>query len=127
MSGEDEDHMVLGLTYNPGDDTLGFRLSGLDDVEYTRVGLVSKVASHFDPQGTAAPLTVKAKIKLRELDQKGLDWYDRVAEKDKEWWKSYFSSLKQLKEVRVKRCLFPDAENIMRSEMHTFCDTLIVP
>ena len=70
LSGEDEDHMVLGLTYNPGDDTLGFRLSGLDDVEYTRVGLVSKVASHFDPQGTAAPLTVKAKSNFENLARK---------------------------------------------------------
>ena len=37
------------------------------------VGLLSKVASIYDPLGQAAPALVKAKIELRELGTKGLD------------------------------------------------------
>lgn len=114
--------MVLGLTWNPVKDILGFRLSGLDNVTYTRAGLVSKVASHFDPQGTAATLTVKAKSRLRSLGQKGLNWNDPVTGADKEWWQEYFKKLELLKDVEVPRCLFPNMESIIRTELHTFCD-----
>ncbi|XP_045028849.1 uncharacterized protein LOC123471498 [Daphnia magna] len=63
---------VLGVFWNPKSDTLNFRVSGLDELVYTRAGIASKVASLFHPQGMAAPLIVKAKIKIRELGTKGL-------------------------------------------------------
>ena len=57
--------MVLGITWNPKTDCLGFRIVDAGDVKFTRVGLLSKTASLVDPMGTAAPLVVKAKIQLR--------------------------------------------------------------
>ena len=62
---------VLGVHLRPTQDTLGFKV-GDPDVTFTNVGLLSQVASLFDPLGAAAPLSVKAKIRLRLLGLKGL-------------------------------------------------------
>lgn len=82
--GDNETEKVLGIRWTPSRDTLRFTVSGVDEVEYTRVGLTSNVASLFDPQGSAAPLTVKAKIRLRTLCIKVLQCNDPVDGDEKE-------------------------------------------
>lgn len=67
-------------------------------------------------------LTVKAKIKLRELGVRGLNWDDPVTGNDRQWWEQYFCRIDGLKEVEIPRCLFPDAEEIETLELHTFAD-----
>lgn len=120
--GADETEMVLGVIWKPHQDTLGFKISGLDNVVYTRVGLISKVASIFDPQGAASPITMKGKARLRELGVKGFDWNTEVAGEERHWWQQWFSTLQQLQEIEFPRCIFPDEERVTRVELHTFCD-----
>jgi hypothetical protein len=119
--GADELETVLGITWRPSSDQLGFRVKE-KEVIFTRVGLASMVAGQFDPQGTAAPMTIKGKIRLRELGVRGLDWTESVNEKDREWWAQYFQTIQQLKDVEFPRCLFEEEEDIVRSELHTFAD-----
>jgi hypothetical protein len=78
----DDPELILGIVWNPSTDHLGFRVK-VSSVNYTRVGLLAQVAGLFDPLGTAAPMTVKAKIKLRELVVKGLQWDDPVVGEEK--------------------------------------------
>ena len=68
----DDVEKLLGAFYEPATDEMTYRVAGAEDVEWTRVGLLSKVASIYDPLGRAAPALVKAKIKLRELARKAL-------------------------------------------------------
>jgi hypothetical protein len=119
--GADDAEMVLGVTWRPATDVLGFRVR-LAEINYTRAGLLSKVAGLFDPLGAAAPITVKAKIRLRHLGVKGLKWEDVVTGPDREWWESYFDTMQQLKTVEFARCLFPDEDRIVRTELDTFVD-----
>ena len=84
LTGEDTEK-VLGIHWRPSHDTLGYKV-GDPDVTFTYVGLLSQVASLFDPLGTAAPLTIKAKIRLRLLGLKGLKWNDLVDGEDRRWW-----------------------------------------
>jgi hypothetical protein len=81
------------------------------------------VASIFDPLGTAAPLIVKAKIRLRSLGMKGVNWLGAVDEIDESWWKSWFAVDRQLINTSLERCLFPKEDQIESSQLHTFCDT----
>lgn len=81
LGGEDSE-MVLGLVWRHGTDTLGLRVK-TSTVVYTRVGLLSKVASLFEPLGTAAPVTVKAKICLRQLGVKSLQWDEIVSSENR--------------------------------------------
>ena len=113
---------VLGLVWNTKTDALGFRVDNLDNVEYTRVGITSKVASVFDPLGTAAPLIVKAKIRLRALGLKGSSWAEAVDETDQIWWTAWFDVVRKLSDTSVARCLFPKESQIEESQLHIFCD-----
>ncbi|XP_045034626.1 uncharacterized protein LOC123475691 [Daphnia magna] len=115
----DEAEKLLGIFYEPSTDDLTFRVTGADEVEWTRAGLLSKVAAVYDP---LAPLIVKAKIKLRELGIKGLNWKDVVTGEDKTWWQRWFSTLKQLNSIRMPRNLQPNKRNIKSSQLLTFCD-----
>jgi hypothetical protein len=53
---------------------------------------------------------------------KGLKWEDVVTGPDREWWESYFDTMQQLKTVEFGRCLFPDEDRIVRTELDTFVD-----
>ena len=120
--GADDSEMVLGMTWKHGRDVLGFRAVGKNEVTYTRLGLASKVAAIFDPLGLVAPVTVKGKIRLRSLDTKGHPWSDPLPEEDQRWWEKWVQSLHQLDEFEVPRCIFPNADQIVRTELHTFGD-----
>ena len=117
----DDPGLILGIVWNPVTDMLGFRVK-VASVIYTRVGLLSQVAGLFDPLGTAAPMTVKAKIKLRELGVRGLQWNDPVIGEERSWWEEYFTRIEKLKSILFPRCLFPAEEDIVRTELHTFAD-----
>ena len=117
----DDPGLILGIVWNPATDMLGFRVK-MASVIYTRVGLLSQVAGLFDPLGTAAPMTVKAKIKLRELGVRGLQWNDPVIGEERSWWEEYFTRIEKLKSIWFPRCLFPAEEDIVRTELHTFAD-----
>lgn len=95
------------------------RVAGADEVEWTRAPLLSKVLAVYDPLGRAAPLLVKAKIKLREYDMKGLNWKDAVTGEEKRGWQRWFSKLKQLNNIRMPRNLPPDKKNIDSSQFPT--------
>jgi hypothetical protein len=86
------------------------------------VCLARKVAGVFDPLGTASPLIVKAKIRLRALGIKGLGWYDEITGDDETWWRSWFLALDQLNTLKMPRCLFPEEVQIIDREFHAFCD-----
>ena len=80
------------------------------------------MAGVYDPLGFAAPLVVKAKIKLRELDTRGLSCHVLIDPEEKDWWKSWFQAIKVLNEIALPRCLFPKTDGIIRSELHSFTD-----
>ncbi len=108
--------------WNSRDYTLGFRVDNIKEEEYTRVSLTSKVATVFDPLGLAAPLIVKAKVRLRELGVKGLRWSDPADETDRVWWESWFAIMRELIHVSIERCLFPEETEIIHSQLHVFGD-----
>ncbi len=65
-----------------------------------------KVRLNFDQLGTAAPMTVKAKIKLRGLGVKGLSYKDTVATDDNIWWYLYFGEIEKLKGLNLLAAYF---------------------
>lgn len=82
LGGEDSPDVLLGVTWRTATDTIGFRVSSADDVQYTRVSVLSKLASQYDPLGTAGPIIVKVKIKARTHCTKGLGWTDPLDDED---------------------------------------------
>ena len=119
---DDASTKVLGVCWKVASDALTFRISNLQDIVFTRTGLASIVARIYDPLGLAAPWIVKAKSKLRETRIRGLDWPDLVPEEDQTWWRSWADTLQELNGLALPRCLFPNEEKIVHSELHTLSD-----
>ena len=113
---------ILGILWDSRKDTLSYRFDALDTVSFTHAGLLSKVASVFDPLGRAAPLTVKAKAKLRELSLRGLKWKEVVTGEERQWWEQWLQKVKELESFESPRCLFPNEENIQETVLVGFGD-----
>jgi hypothetical protein len=84
--GSSTEEKVLCVFWDTDSDTLGFKVAEMPDVKFTRMELASRVAGLFDLLGTASPIIVKEKIRLRALGQSGLQWLDVVGEEDASWW-----------------------------------------
>ena len=69
---------ILGVKWNIQDDKLTFSVATIQEVTYSRRGLLSKLAGVFDPLGLASPFTIKAKILTQQLCLLGLDWDDPI-------------------------------------------------
>ncbi|XP_045023412.1 uncharacterized protein LOC116935800 [Daphnia magna] len=93
----DHEEKALGVYWNPTTDVVTFK-------------------------GMAAPMTLKAKVKLRELQIQGLQWTDEVTGEAEQWWKKWFETLKQLNDLEIPRCLFEREDFIVRTELHSFGD-----
>ena len=118
----DDVEKLLGAFYEPTTDEMTYRVTGVEDLKWTHAGLLSKVASIYDPQRRAAPALVKAKIKLRELGTRGLNWNEAISDDDKEWWQTWFKTLEKLNDFSMPRNLQPDKEKIIQSDLLTFGD-----
>ena len=67
-------------------------------------------------------MTVKGKIRLRELCLRGLTWHEAVNDEDTEWWNQYLHTMQQLRDIEFPRCLFPKEDEILQTELHTVTD-----
>ena len=79
------------------------------------------IAGVFDPLGLAAPMVVKAKIRLRLVGIKNKGRDTELEEEDKTWWKRWVEKLELLNKVKVPRCIAP-GENVKEVQLHTFSD-----
>ncbi|KFD60963.1 hypothetical protein M514_26861 [Trichuris suis] len=58
----------------------------------------------------------------RNLGLRGLNWDDDIPADHRKWWQHWIERLSELKLLSLPRCLFVRMEDIMSSELHTFCD-----
>ena len=113
---------VLGVSWRPRSDCLSFCTSQPVPEVVTRRWLLSTVAAIFDPLGLAAPIIVQAKIKMKDAAVEGFDWDDVLPQDHQSWWALWFQRLDALNQVKVPRCLFPNEQALVGSELHTFVD-----
>ena len=134
-SGKDEpEEKVLGLLWDPKTDMFNFQvklklkrlhsdkveeievcseddLENLTGVFLTRRILLSNVSKIFDPVGFLCPITLQAKLLMRETwCDKALGWDDPLPDDQQKRWWAFLKSLLSLKEVHVPRSLWPEGE-----------------
>ena len=117
-----EETKILGVKWNTLSDELTFSVNPIEDVTYTRRGLLSKLAGLFDPLGFGSPYTIKAKILTQQLCLLGLDWDDPIPPSQLSKWKDWLSKLPELEKIKIPRCIQPRKAEVKSSELHTFCD-----
>ena len=122
LEGEGDEVKVLGVKWKPSEDVFVFAVAPPTDLIYSRRGLLSCLASVFDPLGFASPLTVQGKVMLRRLSMNGLSWDDPVPEEAREWWSAWLDRLKDAGTISIPRCLCPNRPSIVETQLHTFSD-----
>ncbi|KAL1280039.1 hypothetical protein QQF64_014639 [Cirrhinus molitorella] len=113
---------VLGIQWSSENDTFSFNIDAKDHPP-TRRGLLSVVASLYDPLGFVAPFTLSGKRILQELCRRGIGWDDPIPENLHSRWEEWKNGLLRLKEVTIPRCYHPqNFGKIVRVELHHFSD-----
>lgn len=95
---------ALGIQWGVQSDTFQFKIV-VKDRPPTRRGIISVISSIYDPLGFVAPLILPAKIILRDLCRKRLDWDDRISPEDLTRLEDWLQELPKLEQFTVKRSL----------------------
>lgn len=110
---------LLGLWWDKVADTLSVAIP-VEEVVPTKRGILSKLASIYDPMGLVSPVTVQGKFLYREASELKQAW-DAVLPKDlASKWKKWESGLPAKSTVRRSLVTFP--EHIDSIELHAFGD-----
>ncbi|KRZ56324.1 hypothetical protein T02_10589 [Trichinella nativa] len=89
----------------------------------TKRSLLSTAFRVFDPVGCLAPFTVRAKMFLQTLWQRGTSWDEPLPHDVMEQWRRWKQELPDLSKIRLPRALVPVAlGQVTRLEIHAFCD-----
>ena len=113
---------VLGVQWRVKEDKFTFDVN-LPQKPCTRRGILSTIASLYDPLGFAAPVTLEGKLILQSLCKQKAEWDQHINEQEIERWTSWLSQLSALNEVQIERCFKPDSFGpIAVVQIHNFAD-----
>ncbi|XP_017467048.1 PREDICTED: uncharacterized protein LOC108359625 [Rhagoletis zephyria] len=120
---------VLGMYWNPEDDTFRYELKfhrvDADVVSGnrppTKRELCSYIMSIFDPMGFLCQLTVGAKLLLREVWQGGVTWDQPLPEDMYECWIVWQKEVESTTTIRVPRYYFHEGPP-KELQLHVFVD-----
>ena len=121
FQGETEEK-VLGVVWNHRTDQLSFKVKALLEGKLTKRKLLNQVARIYDPIGLATAFTIRCKIALQELWQKGVEWDDELPNEVAEKWTQLFQEMVELNNVKIPRCLLTADENHSEPMLCVFSD-----
>ncbi|KAF0736570.1 Integrase catalytic domain-containing protein, partial [Aphis craccivora] len=93
---------VLGMKWNPDDDTFNYNVSSTKFVSSKR-SMLSVIARIFDPLGFLSPVIFYAKHQLQCVWQAGVSWDERLPLALENSWMSFINELHFLSAIRVQR------------------------
>lgn len=113
---------ALGIQWDVESDCFKFSVS-LKEQPATRRGILSTVASLYDPLGLVAPVQLKAKIILQEMCRRGTGWDDPLTDELRLKWEQWRSDLAHLDNVTIPRTYSPAGfGKVLKAELHPFSD-----
>ncbi|KAL8559090.1 hypothetical protein ACOMHN_008278 [Nucella lapillus] len=113
---------TLGLQWNTENDTLGFSYPANVSLE-TRRGVLSTIASVYDPLGFIAPFVLRGRLILQSLCRDGLDWDDEIPIALRNKWKDWIADLTSIDQIAIPRNVFSTGFRRERPiELHHFSD-----
>ncbi|XP_041453667.1 uncharacterized protein LOC121406862 [Lytechinus variegatus] len=113
---------ALGVEWNTELDCFSYKITPKDK-PLTRRGLLSEVASVYDPYGFAGPFILYAKGLLQGLTAMKLGWDDPIPDEYRVRWQKWKAELSQMEDVKINRCYKPyDFEQVVENQLHNFCD-----
>ena len=112
----------LGVVWDTQRDTFTFKFNDLNKPN-TRRGLLSTVASVFDPLGLIAPITLTGRMLLQEVCKTTSDWDAPLNGLLLDRWQEWKMQMATIDKLQIPRCLTPcHFQQIQTAELHTFAD-----
>ncbi|KAL6484158.1 hypothetical protein MHYP_G00062030 [Metynnis hypsauchen] len=116
---------ALGIKWCVVSDQFHFRVI-VDERPLSRRGVLSTVASIYDPLGFVAPFILVEKQILQEMCRDKIGWDEPLSEDLKPRWESWLLDLKNLTDIKIQRCYLPEGfEKVERYELHHFSDASV--
>lgn len=113
---------ALGIQWSIKEDSFRFN-NTLKDQPATRRGILSTVASIYDPLGFLAPYVLNGKRILQEMCNQGTGWDEHLPERLKPRWESWQRDFTNLQKINITRCYLPaDFGEVVETELHHFSD-----
>ncbi|XP_065097354.2 uncharacterized protein [Paramisgurnus dabryanus] len=113
---------ALGIQWDVESDRFKLNVS-LKEQPATRRGILSTVASLYDPLGFVAPVVLKAKVILQEMCRRGTGWDDLLTDELRPKWEQWRSDLAQLDHFTISRTYSPAGfGRVSKTELHHFSD-----
>eukprot|EP00794_Sanderia_malayensis_P016165 gene16165-biopygen13734 len=119
---------VLGITWDNHKDTWEFNLGNRGEeisktVPTTKRGILSALASIFDPHGLVSPIAVSAKILFQELCLEKLGWDDPIPSDKSARWEEWLKDLKGTGNICIPRCVVSiNKGTLLSRQLHGFAD-----
>lgn len=116
---------ALGIVWCPENDTFEQKFEVKDEIIPTKRGLLSQIASLYDPLGLISPIITKAKIIVQDIWQlsnstQKYDWDDVLPDDMVERWKSIKLQMSMLAKIKIPRWIGINTGDSV--QLHGFCD-----
>ena len=113
---------TLGMQWSIQSDSIRFSFSPAEKPA-TRRGVLSTVASLYDPLGLLAPFVLAGKRILQEACLKGTKWDDLIPKDLQTEWENWKKDCTILKRLSIPRCYFPIPLSCIKTvQLHHFSD-----
>ncbi len=113
---------ALGIQWNVEADTFTLRNQPMEQTP-TRRGILSAIASIYDPLGFVAPFLLTGKTILQETCRKGTDWDELIHDDLLPKWDVWKADCLNLSQIKIPRWYRPcDLGVVSRTELHHFSD-----
>jgi hypothetical protein len=113
---------ALGIEWNVVSDSFQFRLV-LSKKPFTRRGILSTVASVYDPLGCLSPFVLLGKQILQQMCKENTAWDEPLSEELKPKWEQWLIELSTLVNIKIARCIKPaEFGTVIHRELHHFSD-----
>ena len=114
---------ALGLCWDVSADSFHFS-DKIPEKPLTRRGILSTVASVFDPLGMIAPFTLTGKLFIQELCREKKSWDDPLSPDQIRKWTCWLEDLTNVTKIGIDRCFLSKDQSYdsCKLELHTFSD-----
>lgn len=113
---------ALGIHWDVEEDTFKL-IASTKEFPETRKGVLSSIATVYDPLGFASPLILIGREINQELCRMKFDWNDDLPKDLLARWKEWREGLANLRDFKIPRCYKPkNFGTVTSAEIHHFAD-----
>jgi len=120
---ESSEIKALGIIWNISTDTFSFKLKFEDKKSLTMSSVLSYIASIYDPIGWLGPIVLTAKLFMKKLWSRQMNWKSTLPDDLCKEWRVFEKSLSLIDEIKIDRQIM--CSNPVNVQLHGFCDASI--